>query len=261
MTNEGTPPPQPSTPDQPYSPPSRDASGPPQAAPPLPRSAPPRQERRVGLVIAIVAGVLLLLCGGGTAAVLALGAAASDDQTAVYDQSVDISDRTGDPKPLTTAEVFPGKTLTANDRAYKVLTAENLTACATGAHGRTVAAVTHAGCTQVVRATVVDPSGKYVATVGLVNLKDAAAADAVRASAAAPNEGSFTPFKVAGTAAAEFGDEAGFISSGAARGHYYAYVVVGLASNREPSMADPAIDTVLGDLQEAVVVPVDDRES
>jgi hypothetical protein len=247
MTNEGTPPPQPVPPAQPY------------AQEPYPQ--PPQKKRRTGLIIGVVAGVLLLLCGGGTAAVLVIGAAADDgDKPGVYAESVDISDRTEDSKPLTVAEVFPGKTLTLKGRAYTVLKAEDLTVCGKAARGRTVPAVEAAGCTQVVRATVVDPEKKYLATLGLVNLEDAAGADAVRDSANDANVGAFLPLAVPGTEAAKFGDLSGFISSGSANGHYYGYVAVGMADNQEPSMSDPGIDQVLADLQQVIQDPIDERE-
>jgi hypothetical protein len=247
MTNEGTPPPQPVPPAQPY------------AQAPYPQ--PPQKKSRIGLIIGIVAGVLLLLCGGGTAAVLAIGAAAdSDDKARVYEESVDISDRTEDSKPLTVAEVFPGKTLTVKGRVYTVLKTENLTACAKAAQGRTVPAVEAGDCTQVVRATVVDAKKKYLATLGLVNLKDAAAANAVRDSALDPNEGTFLPMVAPGTAAAKFGTVSGFISSSWTNGHYYGYGLVGMADNQEPSMSDPGIDQVIGDLQQLISEPIDHRE-
>jgi hypothetical protein len=256
MTNEGAPPPQPATPGQPSPPPPPFGGQPPQQFP-----AEPPKKSRVGLILGIVAGVVLLLCGGGVAAVMAIGAAADDDSRPdVYSEPVDISNRAKDSTPLTAREVFPGKTVTVNERTYTVLETEAITECADAAHGGTVTAVTAADCTQVVRATVKDPSGTYIATLGLANLKDSASANAVRDSAEDPNKGSFVPFKVAGTDAAAFGDKAGFVSAVLTNGHYAQFALVGMADNQQPSMKDPRVDQILADLLKALEDPIDDRE-
>jgi hypothetical protein len=68
----------------------------------------------------------------------------------------------------------------------------------------TATALEAQGCSQVVRATVIDPSGRYLATVGLANLRDTAAAERLFASQKNPDLGAFTPLAVPGTAASTF---------------------------------------------------------
>jgi hypothetical protein len=244
---------------------------PPPPAGPRPHGPPPaRRTGRIWLIVGIVAAVLVVLCcGGGTLGLVVLGAsgdevpvpgpttAASAGPTTV---PVDVSSRATDPRPVTVREAFPGRAIVAEGRRYEILRAEEVATCSKAAYGRTVTALEAAGCTQVVRATVVDPSGRYLATVGLANLRDATAAERVYASMDDPDKGTFTPLAVPGTVASTFRRTNGGLVTGIAQGHYAVYCWVGMRSNGEPSSTDKGINRVLEDVCHAGAAPVSKRE-
>jgi hypothetical protein len=236
--------------------------------------APPKRTGRVWLIVAISAAVLLLLCcGGGILGVVFVGknvpvptSTPSDSASPTASPSpttepIDVTSRVTDPRPLTVREVFPGKAMVTGGRSYRILRAEEVADCAKAAYGRTATALKAQGCSQVVRATVVDASGRYLATVGLANLRDTAAAERVLASQKNPNLGTFTPLAVPGTAASTFRRTNGGLVSGGTQGHYALYCWVGLRSNGDPPLTDKRIDRIIDDLCGGVTAAIDKREN
>lgn len=228
-----------------------------------------RPGRRTWVALGIACAVVLLVCcGGGVIGLVALGTSArvpaekGDPQPRPAPsptRAVDLSSRATDPRPLTVRDVFPGTAIVTGGRTYRILRAEALPRCVPGAYGRTAVAVRAQGCTQLVRATVLDPTGRYLATVGIANLGDAVGAERVAASQHEPDRGSFTPLAVPGTAASTFRRTNGGIVAGRAQGHYAVYCWVGLRTGRDPALPDGRIDRMIHDLCDAAATALDRR--
>jgi hypothetical protein len=93
-------------------------------------------------------------------------------------QPRDITSRTVDPAALTEAEVFPSNNIIAapNEPPYEILKTQNSPDCKVAAADDLGKLLVEAGCNQVVRATMKNPTGDYLVTAGLFNLTDQAAA-------------------------------------------------------------------------------------
>jgi hypothetical protein len=108
-----------------------------------------------------------------------------------------LASRTTDPTPLTLNEVFKNKKFKAGGRTYVITTRRNDPKCASGVHGTTFRkALVRAGCTQVLRATF--SNGKFIGTIGVLNLKTEAAARAAQ-KASRPKDAYVLPLPGAGT--------------------------------------------------------------
>ncbi|WP_336212920.1 hypothetical protein [Nonomuraea sp. LPB2021202275-12-8] len=82
------------------------------------------------------------------------------------------ADRSTDPDPLTVKELFKAKKLTVSGRAYQMTITSKDKKCADGVLGEKIAKELKAGkCTQMMRASFRDKSGKVIGTVGVANLK------------------------------------------------------------------------------------------
>jgi hypothetical protein len=94
-----------------------------------------------------------------------------------------IGQRSTDPVPLTTAELFP-KAFTSGVTPFRRSIAGKAHSCRNAVIGATLQSALHkAGCTQAIRASYWSRSAKLMATIGVFNLKTAAGA-AVAASSA-----------------------------------------------------------------------------
>ncbi|WP_203712579.1 hypothetical protein [Asanoa siamensis] len=212
---------------------------------------PPRQLRPACVLTALT---LLALCGYGTYLV------AGDDppvagvevtgQPAAATVLRELSSRADDPRPLTTAEVFPGTEVVAGS-AYRVLRVQALQRCSVVAEGEVVPLLEAAGCNQVVRATLRSPDGRYVITAGLLNLADSAGADTVHSG--------IKPLLDA-EAGRLRGLPAGQGTGGLARdntqhgwhvrGHFLAYAVIARTDGGKIYPDDPIARQILSDLIE-----------
>jgi hypothetical protein len=248
---------------------------------PYPPPAPPQpSNKKLGLIIGIIAAVLVLVCGGGTAAVVALSSAAERDTAAesVTDEPTadpepteepteeptseplpDIFSRSGDPKPLTVSEVFPSTVISGTNRSYRVVRTDVVLRCSAGATGLTATALTTGGCSQIVRATVVDSTTKYRATFGIANLRDTVGALGVVRSLQDANKGSFEVLRAPGTKASNFRLSAGAFVGSRSRGHYVVFCVVGLTSGDSPSRSDANLRPIVTDLSDALHDVIDHR--
>jgi hypothetical protein len=227
---------------------------------------PPPPKRRTGLIIGIVVGALvlvLLLCGVGGVFLLRSGskpgpvaqsssrptasASASESPgesaspSASPSQRVDITSRQTDPKPLTTAEVFPAPTIPAVDAApYTIIKRDILTRCSGGAFGKVASLLTQGGCTQIVRATLLDSSKRYVATTGVANMPDEASAAKVQAVLRTSSNratGFFSPLAAPG--AGGYSDQQALVFISQVVGHYIVYYIAGKANGEDLSTSDP----------------------
>jgi hypothetical protein len=245
----------------------------PPAGYPQPGYTPPPLRTGSGTIIAIVAGAIvfiLLICGGaGVALLLTSGdnepkpgrtAAASPgpsttagtpttESSAPGEPLSDITSRTTDPEPLTLAELFPNPTILFNSSTYTVLGRDAAANCRLAADGKVSNAVVVAGCSQVVRATVKDPTSQYLVTVGVANLPDEAAAEEIYQLLNDPTgNGYFTRLNGTGLARG-FEDERDTIVGSLTRGHYVIFAVGGRADSKEASLADERLKNALKDMR------------
>jgi hypothetical protein len=172
----------------------------------------------------------------------------------------DVSSRVADPRPLTAAEVFPHAFESNAGRTYARLKTEVSSSCSGSAYGITAALLNAEGCTQIVRATFVDNTRTFVATVGIANLPDEASANRIATSLRTPDTGAFTPLRVPGTAAANFDFTSGTYVSWQIRGHYVVYADVARADSRSASQSDPAVQLVGTNLRRVVLIAIIKRE-
>ncbi|MBB4706102.1 hypothetical protein [Sphaerisporangium siamense] len=85
--------------------------------------------------------------------------------------------RKTDPQPLTLKEVFGRRTVTAHGRSYLMTVRRTDKKCGDAVHGTGIQkALKAGGCTQFLRASFRDKRGNLIGTVGVGNLKTAAAA-------------------------------------------------------------------------------------
>jgi len=179
--------------------------------------------------------------------------AAAADQPAAATVLRELTSRADDPRPLTAHEVFPDPRVVVglSGSAYPVLRVQVLADCAEAAAGGVGPLLAAAGCSQVVRATLRSPDAAYVATAGLVNLADAAGAQAVHER--------IKPLVDAGTGRFR-GMPAGPGTDGLAhdtaqlgwhvRGHFVAYAVIARTDGGRIWVDDPVARQILSDLIE-----------
>jgi hypothetical protein len=162
---------------------------------------------------------------------------------------IDIGARSTDPKPLTVAEVFPGQTVSFNGSTYRIHGTEATSNCKNGAYGQLATALGTAGCSQIVRATVADPSSQYLVTVGIANLPTQAASDDIYELLEDPaKNGYFT--RLSGTGPAkDFASSRDTVIGSLARGHYVIFAIGGRAGSTGASLADEQLKTALKDLR------------
>jgi hypothetical protein len=145
------------------------------------RVNPHRPHRWIAALSVIGVIVLVAACGLGTYFMVKderkgpTGARTSGSQSP---QERDISSRTVDSAPLTEAEVFPTDSIPSgpNEPPYVVLKTQIGEDCTVAAADELGKLLVDAGCNQVVRATMKSPTGDYLITAGLFNLRDQDAA-------------------------------------------------------------------------------------
>jgi hypothetical protein len=199
------------------------------------------------LVGVCAAGGYIMFNHGGTTGATADGSAAPPPTPH------DISNRQADPAPLTEAEIFPGPTVTP--AGYLVLKTQAAPDCKTVAVGEPGKVLTTAGCTQVVRATLVSPDKVYVLTAGVANLDSQAGAqqanDGLRTAVGA-QKGRFTGYDVGG-ASVVFGQAATQLGWDV-RGHFLGYCVVARVDGKPLDGTDPGARQIIDDLVEKYLI-------
>ncbi|WP_163567685.1 hypothetical protein [Fodinicola feengrottensis] len=165
---------------------------------------------------------------------------------------IDIATRAGDPRPFSTAELFPNATETVSGRGYRLLASQPVQDCRQAAAGTAATMLGQLGCNQVVRGTWADSAGRYVITVGLANLPTTAAAQQVIAVLRDPAKGSFLPYPVAGTSAAGFDGHSPTVVGWQAQGHYLVFSVAALAGGQPATVSDPDLRQATADLRSLV---------
>src|SRR6266545_4161949 len=202
------------------------------------------------LAVAILAGV----CAAGGYIMLRHPGAAGDGgagSAVTQPTARDISNRAADPAPLTEAELFPGKAV----GGYPLVKTQATPDCAGVAIGEPAKILAGAGCTQMVRATLLSPDKVYVVTAGLVNLESedrAQQANEGIRTAVGAQKGRFTGFVVSGvsevftTAATQLGWDV--------RGHFLGYCVVARADGKPLDGNDPGGRRIIDDLVEKYLI-------
>jgi len=198
---------------------------------------------------------VLALCGYGTYLVAAEDPpeVATAEQPAAAIVLRELTSRADDPRPLTATEVFPGPVVVTwpAGSTYRVLRVQALDRCAVAAEGGVVVLLDTAGCSQVVRATLRSPDGFYVVTAGLLNLADAAGAQAVHSGIRSVLDAGTGRLRglPAGTGTGALARDTTQLGWHV-RGHFLAYAVIARSDGGEIYPADPDARQILSDLIE-----------
>jgi hypothetical protein len=247
---------------------------PPGAARPRPVTSPshPRWQEKVHInphlskrwrALLGVVGVLLVLaiCGAGSYLMVleekeGSVAQANNGTPKPSVIPVDITSREVDPKPLTTAEVFPHDSIVIDparpDEVYKIVAKQELNDCRPATKGEVTTLLTGFGCNQVVRATMRSPSD-YLVTGGIFNLDTQASAEkaweSIRSMVetqkggfigyAPPSDKNTKPLVLAAT-----------VVGWNMKGHYLAFCVIARADGQAIPDGDPFAKQVMYDIVE-----------
>ncbi|MBB5624903.1 hypothetical protein [Sphaerisporangium krabiense] len=135
----------------------------------------------VGLIGVVVAGVMFLNSLDDPPTTAAVPNTRPTAQAPIVTSNNDkygfAASRKTDPQPLTLKEVFGHKTVTAHGRSYLMTVRRTDKKCGDAVHGTGIQkALKAGGCTQFLRASFRDKRGDLIGTVGVGNLKTAAAA-------------------------------------------------------------------------------------
>lgn len=195
-----------------------------------------RRGRLMG-TLAVAALVVVLGYGG----YIAFFSTSDGTSAAAGPRAHDITSQRADPAPLTPAEVFPGTAVTATTggQAYRLVKSQQAADCGTAVVGDISSLLSAAGCTQVVRATLLSADQTYVITAGIFNLRDAdgakQAADGIQVSLSA-TRGRFTGYPVGGIS--DVIQRAPTQLGWDVQGHFLVYAVVAKADGTQ--IADAA---------------------
>jgi hypothetical protein len=174
--------------------------------------------------------------------------AATENSPSTAPSPHDISNRQVDPAPLTEAELSPAPA------GYQVVKTQALPDCKSVAVGEPDKVLIMAGCTQVVRATVITADKGYVATMGLVNLDSQTGAeqanDAIRTAIGA-QKGRFSGYAVGG--ASDVFSRAATQLGWDVRGHFLGYCVVAKVDGAALDN-DPHARQIIDDLVEKYLI-------
>jgi hypothetical protein len=159
-----------------------------------------------------------------------------------------IASRETDAAPISVEELFGANEFTpaGASGAYKVLETEELENCAHAGLDELAEILADADCTQTVRATLINPDGEYAATAGVLNLADAAEAEALRAEIDAGLDGGFAALRTDGEAE-ELGRAATMVGYNT-YGHYLMYAVIGRTDGEPLEDAGEPVRAIVGDL-------------
>ncbi|WP_146228182.1 hypothetical protein [Micromonospora sp. S4605] len=201
---------------------------------------------RKPLVFAIIFVVLV----GGGAGWYYLRNSADGPRT---EQERRVADQKVDPVPLTANEVFGTGTIPGADGRgpYKILKTQTSTECKVAAGGAIAEILATAGCTQVVRATLMSSDGALVITTGVFNLetdRKAEEASAAIKSAVDAEKGRFSGLVAGG--ASDIISRAAANVAWDVRGHYLMYCLIANADGSAIAVDDPRTQPVRSDLVE-----------
>jgi hypothetical protein len=220
---------------------------------------PPARRSRRGLIATLV--VIVLLVAGGFGLKLYLDSGDGNNSSATTqvnkpteDQAKRVESQKVDKTPLTADEVFGATTIGSNAEgggSYRVVKSQAATDCKSAVGGDVATALTTAGCTQVVRATMTSPDGNYVITAGIFNLGDSTKAGAAQTAirtAIDAHKGRFSGFAAGG--GTDVVSQAAANIAWDTRGHYLMYCVIVLANGKSIASDDKRTPVIVGDVLE-----------
>jgi len=226
---------------------------------PLKRAVARAQQKNRSWLIALatVVGVIAVAaCGVGTW--LLVREDGGTDPVAGSSAPPDVTESPEPPPPLirdaaggavAIADLFDGDVIADG---YQVLDAEALEDCAEAATAELADLLADGDCSQVVRATVAAPDGEHAATLGVVNLGDAEAAEEVRRQIEAGDGGAFTALRADGVSK-DLGLSPTVLGFNT-YGHFLLYTVIGRADGEAPSSEDDAMADMVADLVDGHLV-------
>jgi hypothetical protein len=150
----------------------------------------------------------------------------------------DIASRQSDPQPLTLAELYP-TSFTTKGATVTVAATSLGSNCAAEIVGATLqSAVGAAGCTQVARATYVEPAGSLMGTIGVLNLSTG---DAAKTAAASADASDFISQLTASSGPAQQLGQSTGIEEALAKGHYLILIWAEFTNLRTPTAQDSSL--------------------
>jgi hypothetical protein len=202
-------------------------------AAPLDVTEPPKK-RRTGLIISLAAVGVLVVGGAGVGivaltytvrkhiGVLAAQSPSPSPSPSPEPRTVNIDLRSADPASLTVAEVFPGRQLSYGNNRMTLLKKQR-TSCPNASYGTLRRLWAKRGCSEVVRATGVDSSGRFVLTVGVANFPTAAAAASGAADLKSDSTGGVSPMTVPNSPAEDYNSHSARWVSWGTTGHFVVF--------------------------------------
>ncbi len=142
-----------------------------------------------------------------------------------------IGSRSADPQPLTVTQLFPASFTIGLDAVSRAVSRESSHCSAAIVGSGLQAAISKAGCSQVVRATYLATSLKMMGTIGVFNLKTGPAAKKAASSAGAVNF--VSQLRSHKGLASKIGKGTG-IEEAAAKGHYLILIWAEFTDLRKP---------------------------
>jgi hypothetical protein len=218
-----------------------------------------RDKKRWIIGAAVVAGIVVV--GGGTALALTSGGGGTPKPTATPQAAAPpkatvnptpsptetgvgdrLRSRTTDPRALTLNEIFKARTFKAGGRTYAMTIRRTALKCADGVHGTSFRKiVVRGGCNQVLRATF--GNGKFVGTIGILNLRSQAAAQAAE-KASHPKDAFIIP--IPGTGSTKKIGHGLSLTTAEVDGHYLIMSWVEYPSGKKIAKSDfPAVTSFI----------------
>ncbi|GII75642.1 hypothetical protein Sru01_06240 [Sphaerisporangium rufum] len=164
--------------------------------------------------------------------------------------------RKTDPQPLTLNEVFGRKKITVGARTYQMTVRRSDKKCGTAVHGTGLQKALTAGrCTQFLRASFRDGTGKLIGTVGVANLSTAnAAKKAAKAGSGGELEDYVNPLQGKDSVTKFLGGGGDSYATAWPQGHYLVLLWFQYKDGHKPSKAElKRLNTAAVDIVEKAV--------
>ncbi|MEV5413879.1 hypothetical protein AB0K60_34250 [Thermopolyspora sp. NPDC052614] len=236
---------------------------------------PPPRSRRRPLLLAVGTVVVLAAAGGGLyyaaqrgtqspdAAAASPTAAPATDSARPGGKYGYAASRATDPLPLQQAELFPKAKIKSGKRTYLMTARRNDKTCKNAAEGSKIQkALKAAGCTQIVRASFQDASGKIIGTVGVANLKTSAGARKVASAGAAKERKDYVKPLQGKKGATKFLGNGEALAGVWTHGHYAVLLWFQFKDGHKPTAAETKrLNLAAGDITDKTVFPALDTRA
>ncbi|RCG24432.1 hypothetical protein DQ384_32785 [Sphaerisporangium album] len=212
------------------------------------------------LIAAVVGGIMFLNNLDDPAPPAATPATGPTAQAPIVGAGTDkygfAASRKTDPQPLTLNELFGHKTVSAHGRSYVMTVRRADKKCKDAVHGTGIQkSLTAAGCTQFLRASFRDKPGNLIGTVGIANLKNAAASKKAAKSGSGNDLADYvTPLPGKDTATKLLGGPGESFATAWPQGHYLVMLWFQYKDGHKPSKAEmKRLNRAALDITEATV--------